>query len=263
MSPAPTTTVLNFGVTLTRCNYGPDSNECGAVSFWQQALDQLYAQMCFPGLFKPLAIWVWHMDHEDQDRMAAAHQYCLEDYDPNTPGYQVADGLTGGRMDLGLFPDGWQAEYTGPLRPITEAARQHARKAMSHEFGHWHQWQCRYGGSDDVAKLITQRFHELRPHQAENEYEDWAECYRALLGADECRGFYSDDKPCTARPEVRALLRTAYWLQSNLANLKITDFNVQSDGVVYRALFGTAWKWRFIDHNWVSQEWDGTKWKFI
>ena len=248
-------TYLNYGVLLTRYAVGDDPNVCGQVGFWQSAVNQLYAQMPFPGLFKPLKLNIWHMDHPEQDRRFANKQYCLADYDPNTPGAQTADGLTGGEMDLALFPDGWTLDYSGPFRPIPDSALYHARKAMAHEFGHWHQWQCRYGAADDVSKWIAQRWREMRPCQAANEYEDWAEVYRALFGTDECRGYYSDGKPVSVSGELKALLQCAYWLQGNLQNLKVTAFIPQTIGVMYCALIGTTYKWRFIGTDWRSQEW--------
>lgn len=261
-----TTSILNHNVTLIRWHVGPNPDECGTVAFWQAALDQLYAQQPFRGLFDTLKLNVWHMDHPELDRRVLAKQWCLEDYDPNTPGFQVADGLTAAGIDLGLFPAGWTpGVYTGPYRPLTDTSRTKARKALSHEFGHWHQGQCRYGGADEVAKWIKLRFRELRPHQAagDNEYEDWAECYRAMLGTDECRGFFSDGKIFSPSVELYSLMRCTYWLQGNLAGLKVHDFTPQAGGVVYQALYGVAWKWRFIGNDWRSQEWTGSAWKFI
>lgn len=257
MSPTPTSTILNFGVTLLRWNVGPSPDECGAVAFIQQSLDQLYAQQPFPSLFQPLHLNMVHMDHDEQNRRVAARVACLRNYAPDQPGYHVADGLTGSEIDLALFPDGWQVEtiYTGPPRPLTEAARQHSRKALSHEFGHWHQFHCCYGGSDDIAKLITAWWRANRPKQAENEWEDWAENFRGCLGADECRGFYSDNKPCNPTPERYAFLRCAYWLAGNLANQKLYDFRPQAGGIQYCVLVNNVWTWRFISNGWQGQEW--------
>jgi len=250
-------TYLKEGALLTRWYMG-NADECGTVAFWQEHISQLYAQMPFPDLWRRVKLNVWHMDHPEQDNRVQRGQWCLEDYQPGTPGYQVADGLTATEIDLALFPDGWQpGVYTGPARPLTDEARNHSRLALSHEFGHFHQFACRYDGSDDIAKHIKRCFQQLRPHQAagDNEYEDWAETYRAILGADPCRGFFSDNKPFKPSPELYSLLRCAYWLQSNLANLPVQNCTPQAFGVMYCALINGVNRWRFIDLNWRGQEW--------
>lgn len=260
------TTTLNHGVTLTRYFVGA-ADEVGNPAFWQQPLDQMYAQHPFPAFWAPLRLHVWHMDHPWQDEMSARGQYCLQDYAPQTPGWQVADGLNvGDNIDLGIRPDGWQPGDTPAMyRPLLDSAKLSIRKSLSHEVGHYHQGKCRYGQSDDIARHITASFRALRPHQAagDNEYEDWAEVFRALMGADDCRGFFSDGKPFTPDPELFALMKCAYWLAGNLAGKPVSHFTPCNGGVMYQALINGAYRWRWIGTDGRSQEYINGAWKPI
>lgn len=252
---SPLTNLLNFNTLLIRW-FLSTPDELGTTAYWQQPLDQLYAQMPFRGLFEKLKLNIWHMDHGELTWRVEHGQWCLKDYDTSKPGYQVADGLTASEIDLAVFPDGWRPEDTNQARPLPASALSHARKALSHEFGHWHQGQCRYGQSDPIAQKITQWWQANRPHQAGNEYEDWAECYRATHGADECRGFFSDNKPFNPSPELYAFLRCAYWLQGNLAGKQIANFQPANGGVMYQALFADGWHIRWIGVDWRSWQYE-------
>lgn len=260
---------LNFGTTLIRNHVGPDPNECGSKDFWQSPLNGLFAQMRFPGLHAKLKLSATHMDHSSQDIMTANRQPCLQDYDPNTPGYQVAAGLyTGaGNLAIGLFPANWTPEYAGPLRPLTDAARSAARGVLSHEFGHFYADMSRYArNEDDISRLNTARFRELRPHQAagDNEHEDLAETYRLICGADGDRGTFSDGKAFNPSPELRSTIRCLYWLACNLQGAWVCSLVPQAGGVMYQVWLGLGWKWRWVSaDDWHSQEWDGQQWKKI
>ncbi|MEZ0374919.1 MAG: hypothetical protein ACAI44_37885 [Candidatus Sericytochromatia bacterium] len=261
----PFTSNLNFGATITR--YGMTSpDDVGPVSDFVADQNELYALMPFPSLHGQVRMGVVHMDHERQDQLVAMKKPCLLDYDVVKPDYQGAAGLTGDlegeeNLNLGMYPVPFTPVYTGPVRPLTDANRLAGRRCLSHEFGHFYAWQCRIGTrTDDVAILLTQRFSELRPHQAENEAEDFAECYRAILGVNACRGTFSDGKPYSPSPELRSLLTCAFWLAANLAGKAVHDLNPAAGGVMYQFLDGWVWRWRWISNAWQSQQWDGAKW---
>lgn len=263
---ASTTQPLNFGATLTIQSVGPAS-ECGSPAFWQAPLDEMYAQMPFPSLHQLIKLLIANMDAAELDQQIAAGKACLEDYDPARPGYQVAAGLyTGnGNLAIGLFPNGWTTGvYTGPARPLTEAARLAARRVLPHEFGHFYADQCRYASnSDDIARLITARFRELRPHQAagDNEHEDLAEVFRAICGSDECRGTFSDGKLFTPTPQLRALIRCMYWLAANLRGCWVAQLIPQDGWVWFQVWVGAGWRWRCVSAtDWHQQEWNGSAW---
>jgi len=263
----PVTTTLNFGTTLTRWPIShPDTLQ--SPIFWQKPLDEMYAQMPFPSLWQPLRLHVFHMDHPELDARIGRRTPCLEDYAPDQPGFQVAAGL---QMDfdvaIALFPTGYTTGvYTGPERALSASSCAAGRKVMAHEAWHYAFFMCRYGhlANDDVSRLNTTRFRELRPRQAENEYEDAAETGRAVLGCNETRGTFSDGKPFTASPELYALLRCMYQLTASLKGAWVASYAPQAGGIMYQFWAGFGWKWRFISsHDWRQQEWNGSTWQAI
>lgn len=258
---------LPYGVILIRFNVGPDINEVGTLSFWTEILHQLYAQMPFPSLWNKLKLSVWHMDHSTLDEMFRQGRACLQDYDTATPGYQVAVGLyTGnGELAIAIFPANWQADYTGPARPLTEDARIYGRKVWSHEAGHFYFDQSNYGKFlDDISRILTQWFRANRPKQTENEHEDGAEVYRAVCGSEDVRGTFSDDKPFTPKPELRSFIRCMFWMAANLRGCWVQSVTPGTSGVMYQIWVGLGWEWRWVSaDDWHSEKWTGTAWKRI
>jgi hypothetical protein len=267
----PIQLILPFGALAT---IYPMSNagELGDTAFWRQLIDQLYAQMPFSNLFAVLRFGMYHMDHPEQRRMALLKKACLIDYDPIKEGKQTAAGLyefylnpNGENLTLGAFPNPFTYDYTGSARPISWGSLVDVRKVASHEFGHHYFHVCRFGyGTDDAAKRFTERFRQYRPRQADNEHEDAAEAYRAVAGADDVRGTYSDNKPATISPELRSTVRCGYWFTANLNGAWVSTLTPARGGIMYQVFSLGGWKWRWLDENtFRSQEWDGHNWKPI
>jgi len=260
----PVTTALAYGVTLIRWPISA-ADTLQPPAFWQTSLHQLYAQLPFPGLWEPLELNVCHMDHPQLDRFVAERRPCLEDYDPATPGAQVAAGLQAlNWIWIGVFPPGWTAGvHTGPERAVSLAHCQAARKVLAHEAGHYYFGRCRYGhaADDDVSRRATAAFRLLRPQQTANEYEDAAETYRAICGDDETRGTFSDGKAFTPRPELRSLVRCLYWLTASLKGCWVASLEPKADWVWFQVWIGTSWRWRCVHATtYEQQEWNGSAW---
>lgn len=263
------TQTINFGVRLTRKHVGSNPDECGTVAQWQQLLNELYGQMPFPSLWGLLKLVIWHMDHPEQDAMVAAGQFCLMDYDPNTPGYQGAAGLQwDDQLHIGAYPSGFSPDYSGPPRSITSALAS-AFSVLDHEAGHFYFGQSRHGkDDDDITRKTRAHFNALRPQQAAggNEYEDAAEVYRAICGTNARRGTFSDGKRFVASPELAALVRCLYWLNHNLRGCWVASVAPMNGGVQYQVWVGWRWVWRFVSaSNWAGQEYDPAtnSWKRI
>lgn len=270
---AEKTFYLNSGAKLILFTLGPET-ECGTLEQWQNKFDGLFGQNPYPDLFKYFTLGAYNMDHPNLDWMTANRVPCLQDYDVNQPGNQVAAGLFKGIqnnigiLDIGFFPDNWTADYSGPARPISAASIQSGLNVTDHEFGHYVAARSRMLGSanDDISKKQTASFRSLRPHQAaaDNEDEDFAESYRAINGSDECRGKFSDNKPFSPTPELRSMIRGCYALSANLAGCWIANYTPSMGGVMYQVWIGFGWKWRWLNtESFTSQEWDGSKWKSI
>ncbi|PKL79073.1 MAG: hypothetical protein CVV27_02400 [Candidatus Melainabacteria bacterium HGW-Melainabacteria-1] len=263
-----TTDSLPFGGTLVRKHVGPSPDELGAPAFWAEPIHQMYAQHPFQAYQQGRRITAWHMDHPELDSMTAAKIANLQDFDPNVPGCQVAAGLCwpdppeSKGIEMGVFPAGWQPEYTGPARYISEQARRDARKTYSHEEGHRYFGKSRtWRNEDDISRLSTQRFLELRPRQAGSEFEDAAEVYRAVMGSDECRGYYSDGTTASISPELRSLVRCLFWLSANLKGAWVASLVPGPAGCMYQLWVGFGWEWRWVSaSDWHTEKWTGSAW---
>lgn len=261
-----TSNQLHFGLALNRFPGTLPADDIGTVQFWQAPLDQMYAQMPFPALHDNLSIDVYHMDSEEQDALEERRVCSLKDIYPDQPGRQGAAGLYVNRdIDVAVYPNNYTGDYEGPSRPITELNRIAARRVLSHEFGHYYFDQSRYNyNDDDISRRLTEAFRALRPRQAENEFEDSAEVYRAICGDDDTRGKFSDNKPFTPSPELKALVRCLYWMAGNLRGCWVASVTPIAGGVKYQVWIGLGWKWRFVsDYDWKQQEWNGSAWVAI
>lgn len=266
--PETISQTIAHGTQLTRCAMGT-ADELGAPAFLEEPIHQMYAQHPFPSYQAGRKLTYWHMDHPELDRLTALKIANLQDYDTIKDGCQTAVGLQwpdppeSKGIEIGVSPANWQPDYTGPARPLTEQARRNARKAYSHEEGHRYFWKSRvWKNEDDISRLLTQRFQELRPRQGHNEYEDGAEVFRALLGADECRGYYSNDQPATnISPELRSLVRCLYWLSANLRGAWVASLVPKPGWVWFQVYANGGWRWRAVNElDWHQQEWTGAAW---
>lgn len=261
---------IAHGTRLTRNPVGTNPDELGTLDFWSEPIHQMYAQHPFPDYQKNRAIIVWHMDHAELDRLTAQRIYNNQDYDPGTPGCQTASGLqapdppAGRGIEMGVFPTPWQADYSGSSRAISEQARRDARRAYSHEEGHRFFDKSRvFKNEDDISRLLGANWEALRPHQAagDSTHEDGAETYYAVLGADECRGHFSDGKPFTPSPQLYSFMRCLYWLSANLKGAWVASLVPQAGCVWFQLWTGWGWEWRSVSAvDWHQEKWNGSAW---
>lgn len=226
-------------------NYINVPEELGTAQQWEDTIKQLYSQMPFPDLWKPLQLEIWNMN-----RTAGNPLY---NYDGKGG---TATGLTWpgqNLIQLGVFADG-----TG----LTSRSITNALKTLSHEAGHYYADRCGIeSGQAQIQKTLTNKFNELRPHQTEPLSEDFAEVYRAICGADNVRYTFSNDKAYTAPERLQTLVKTAYWLVGNIGQAGVSNFSIpggycqwlQSDN-----LFSHAWY--AVDQNWIKYRWNGKDW---
>lgn len=252
------TDALAGGITLHR-HYLNTPDELGTVAQWQREIDGLFSQLPFPAYWSGLVLSVWHMDHPD----LKAGVSNLRDYDPNQPGCQVAAGLYWGKkqLDIGVFPDNYNPNQAGSTA-IPEVNRTAALRVLSHEIGHMHHDICGLASNRDaISNEITRLFRQLRPNQTPNEYEDWAETYRAVMGTDATRGTFSDNKPYAPSSALLTLMKAAYWLSAAQAGKVIHSVSVS---VGYAQWAQRVWWWddwyRLSVNTWQAEKWNGSGW---
>lgn len=239
----------DLGVTLKRFYIGPDAEYLGTVARWKREIDELYNQMPHPEFWRNLKLEVWDMAHPDLLNGASP---TLKDYDLKTPGYQTAVGLHfgGERIALGYFK---------------ERGIEYSIKALSHEVGHWYADQAGYGSNTWWGREFRGLFNEIRPHQTENEHEDFAEVYRAILGSNQCRGYFSDDKAFYPTDSLKTLIKCALPIADRARYLNISSLKVMGTWVKLTVKTG-FWplertQYFAVTQNWDWFEWTGSKWK--
>jgi len=266
---------ISHGVVLHRFYIGESPDELGTAAFWDAHIKELYDQLPFPEYWSGLDLQVWHMDSPKLDEMRASGEVNLEDYDLKTSGCQIAAGLffSKDRLDLGVFPEGYKPEAVSPNK-LTVTNLLNARKTLSHEAGHFHAMMC--GAFDTgayIRKEITRVFREQLQAlslagQFGNEGEAWAEFYKSMLGAVECRGSFSDGKPFNPPRSLYLLFKTAYWLQGNLNQRVIDGFTV-AENLVWWQDYSITYPipgfpqlksngWFAVDQNWTKYKWQIT-----
>lgn len=268
---------ISHGVVLHRYYIGQNPDEVGTPAFWDEAIKQLYARHPFPGYWDGLGLHIWHMDCPALDEMRSRGEVCLEDFAPNVAGCQVAAGLfhNKSRLEIGVFPPGYSPERQSG-QPILERDLIAARTVLSHEAGHFHAHMSGYGDrSTYIRRQITDMFNNLLIKSGLKlgpPGEAWAEIYRAIMGTDETIGTFSDWKRAQIPGELAYLVKSAYWLQGNLAGkiigqLEISDrfisweeFRVETrffiSQLVSVGLYG-------LSDNWELMRWYGQKWQKI
>ena len=267
---------LPHGAMLER-KTGGHINELGSLAFWAQALHELYAQMPFKPLFDRLLIIVWHMNHPDLDAMRKKQIANLEDYDPKKPHCQVARGLFHswhpnypGKLviEIGMFPSVWNEDTTG-WDAIDPGQLAIGRSVLSHEMGHLYGHMSGYGKPTSINYHMEQVWAQYRPKQGHNEYEDWAEVYRAVCGAKDAIGTFSDGKNYIPPHQLHTLMKTAYWLHAALKDKAIAKFDCISAHENYAQWAersGHWWfpfykdSWRKIATDWTLYEWILSEW---
>jgi hypothetical protein len=223
---------------ITR-NYVNAPEELGTAAQWADIIKQLYTQMPFPELWRPLKIEIWNMQRRDGNPL---HNY---DGKGNT-----ATGLTWPGQNLIQL-----ARFEGPN------GIQNALKTLSHEAGHYYADRCGFDGKTAIQRTLTGLFYAMRPHQTEPEPEDFAECYRAILGADNVRYTFSDNKAFTASERLTTLFKTWFWLVGNVGNAGVSNFSIPGNYCQWLqtdSLF--SYQWLAVDQNWVKYKWNGQSW---
>lgn len=228
------TLTIAHGVTLARFPMlGGNPDSCGTVAHWETAVNQLFAQMPFRGLFNGLRLEIWDRTRADQPAE-----------------------LNG---NAGLHYPGQRRIALAVNTPTPAIARQ----TLAHEFGHFYQSECGWLKTDPIRQKLKSTWEAMRPHQGHNSAEDWAEVYRATHGHDEVRGRYSDGKTAEIPATLYSLINCAYWLAGNAANIPVNDLNPISNGVMFQAQYPTGWHWRFISNRWQLQQYENGKWILI
>jgi len=129
---------LSYEVKLHRIYLGESPDEVGTVNQFNRIIREINSRMGYPRIFYDLDIFVYNMDSQALDEETRQRIGNLQDYDANTPGYQVASGLYWhkDKLQLGVFPDDWTPEYSGVLRNVSESARAKMLRVFCHELGH-------------------------------------------------------------------------------------------------------------------------------
>ena len=227
---------LTYGVILHRYYIGISPDEVGSISFWDQAVRELYAQINIPFMWEGLNLHIWHMGHPELDKRRALGEVTLEDYDLSKEGNQVAAGLfwDKSRLELGVFPPNYLPTAVA-FYPVEDSARAFAKRTLSHEVGHYYSMLCGYQrNANYIQTRITEEFNNLRPNHAHNSEEDFAEVFRALFGIDEVRGYFSDNVSYKAPEKLYTLMKTGYWLVGNLSNKIITNLTFNDMDVTWQ-----------------------------
>lgn len=243
-------TTIAHNVTLNRYPLNSNPDSVGTIALWERPVHEIYAQMPFRGLFSGLTVESIHIDTPEGAGLKERN----------------AAGLAwSGGMRLIQFS-------VSPTRIPEQAVL-----TFSHEFGHFYQFECRldlYGSeADDITRKIREQWDLLRPQQGHNAREDWAEVCRAVFGADAVRGTYSDNKRAEISPQLRSLIRCAYWLSLSLRGAFVNKITPLTNGVQYcvwdesklpDVSAGKGWRWRWIsEKTFQSQEWDGKNWRLV
>lgn len=250
--------MMPHGVTLIRHAapgvVHPDT--LGTEANWAQPIHQLYAQMPFPGLFRGLQLNVWDERNSTLQQVAASQSApSLLDYDLSQPGSQRAVGLH------------WPGQARIDLLVTASWTPTHARRVLSHEFGHYYQHACglRLTGTESTParRALASLWHAFRPEQGHNTFEDWAEVYRAVAGCNETRGTYSDGKQASLPGTMRSLIRCAYWfsrIQDTVSDVELGDFYL----IWRQELPWFRSEWRYLNtDNFTLYAWRNAAWQQI
>lgn len=267
--PGYTRDQLDFGVTLHRMWMGsPD--DIGTRDQWNQLLFQLFNRQPFTGIWK-INLWIWDMRHPDLVQRVANGQECLLDNSKSMPGKQVVYGrCIGDMIEIGVVPTGWNEN--NPDWGILEWANvQLAMDILSHESGHNVANKNKYPAKADSPQIIkdtTYNFNSWRPHKAENADEDYAEVCHALLGSDRVLGYYSDRVRAMLDPKLITLIKTSYWLVSNLSSVEYLNLRFDATHVYWDKLewiqvsywfFWTYWEKKITGNYRLNHKWQTEK----
>lgn len=260
---------LDFGVTLHRM-WVNSPDELGTRDQWNNLVYQHYNKQPFDGLWA-MDLWVWDMRHPDLVSRVAAGQECLLDNSSAMPGKQVVAGRQiGTKIELGVFPDGWNAER--PSEGIIQWYNfQATMDTFTHEAGHHFSRKVKYPAPSDAPQIYkdaTYQVNSLRPHKAHNADEDFAECFRVVNGTPRTAGCYSDGVVAALDPKLITLMTVYYWLVGNLSGIEYLNLRIDSTHIYWDKVewvlstnwfFWTYWEKKItgnfrVNHKWQTQK---------
>ena len=257
--------IPELGVTIERHFVQNSPDSVGDLRTWVSAVWDLFYRIPFYSLWKGTLIRIFDMKSPELDEMIARGEANLKDYDPNTSGNQTAAGLYYGgdskRLDIGVWTDSIYKDST----PVDWSS-----KVLSHEFGHLYHDLCQINDGHDantIEAYLSGWFEDNRPRQTENISEDFAETYRAVLGIESTRGFFSDNKPYDYPQSMYTFLKTAYALSGYLKNKRISNISIHNNYVQYREtkqLFWYTWdEWYAYTTSFRLYKWKNGGWEFV
>jgi len=229
----------DLNVTLYRHYRDGFLDLLGNVEHWKSVIDQLFFQNPNKELWSGVQIHVWDIKHPKLKEYAEQKKAHLLDIDFDKAGDQSAVGLyfgaDGKEIALGVWTD---CSYVG-YHPYEWSSL-----ALSHELGHLVQDLCQLneGRTETIYKLLSSQWETLRPKKTENVYEDFAECYRAILGDNRVRGSYSDGVSFPNAGKVITFVTLCYWLSTNLRNKEISQLTIQDSWIEWVEV---SWFWIF------------------
>jgi len=240
----------DLSLTLKRFYVGDTPDDLGTVPFWKSVIAGMYSQMPKPSLWSGVEIEIWDTKSPDLINFKNSKIQHLLDYDPQLPGDQGAAELyfMGNSKKIALacpLPNPWDT-----IDPVGWCA-----KNLSHGFGHLYHDICGFSDAESnggVYDHLTSLFEQYRPRQAQNIHEDFAEVYRASFGHRGTLGYFSDNQPFTASPELYTLLENAYDLSSLLEGVDVSDMALHSSGWVTWTQW--TWKWWWKDRTYKAMK---------
>ena len=255
----------DLGVTLKRF-YIWEEDELGSPYFWKEYLQQLYDQMPFKELWNNLKIEIWHMDHPDLLKLMKKGAPTLLDFRINVPGMQVATGLYFGKekIALAVFPPKWRSHNPSNPIPVSQDSIIYTAKTLSHEIGHWYFDQSGFFTDKTlIGRILTDEYMKNKMNQTENVHENAAEEYRLILGTDNVRGTFSDNKRAVAPEKLKALIKMGYMLYTNNKRKNVFDFKLHNTWCEWKEWHWFTVKKRALTQNWDRFEWRDNGWRII
>lgn len=254
---------LPLKIPLHRWSVG-DIDEMGSTPEYAGQIWKAHKPIPFNDIYSVLKrIELFNMDADELDRRTANGVLNVQDLDPNKSGYQNVLGFhLEGLIQIGVYPNPWTPDYTGPPRPLPLSAKATSLKCLIHEIGHFYQWVCRVmRGTDDISRLLTAHFErfEAGQTQASNFFEWFAEIFHHIV-----TGSFSDGKVETLPPELVQLMRCSFYLSKALENRWVISLKPTPTGVMFQTWVGFGWRWRWYSAGeWQLKEWDGQSWNNI
>lgn len=212
-----------YNITLVR-HYIHHADELGSLARWEREISQLFWQLPFHDYWRGTVIKAFNVSAPETPQD-------LIDYDRETPGFQVAAGLDphGKEVWISFFPTGWVPERPREHSFIDAETIEQRIQTVNHELGHQYDQYAGINDTDTYCKSeLSRLFDALRPKQGHNRWEDCAEVYRAIMGADSVRGTFSDGKQYFSQ-KLRTLFKSSWYLNYTLKKKPVWDMSISGD----------------------------------